>query len=312
MIEICEVGPRDGLQTEATYLSVQQRVDMITKLSKLGFSKIECVSFVRDDLVPQMAHAEKIIEALPKENGVRYAGLVLSAGGVQRALRLENLTDIHFAIAASDTFNKRNAGRPTWDTLDRLSIPIKEALQSGKQVTGIIATAFGCPFEGIIPLDRVLKMIESYINFGNCQICLADTTGLANPKQVQHMIQEVNLHFPDVPISLHFHNTRGLGLANVLAAIQMGVTRFDSSIGGLGGCPYAPLAVGNVCTEDLVNMTESMGFSTGIDLDGLIETAKWTEQQVKRKLDGLVMKAGPIGLPSMPYEQSSLNENGKM
>jgi len=312
LIEICEVGPRDGLQTEATYLSVQQRVDMITKLSKLGFSKIECVSFVREDLVPQMADAEKIIEALPKANGVRYAGLVLSAGGVQRALRLENLTDIHFAIAASDTFNKKNAGRPTWDTLERLSTPIKEALQSGKQVTGIIATAFGCPFEGIIPQDRVLKMIESYINFGNCQICLADTTGLANPKQVQHMIQEVNHHFPDVPISLHFHNTRGLGLANVLAAIQLGVTRFDSSIGGLGGCPYAPLAVGNVCTEDLVNMTEAMGISTGIDLDGLIETAKWTEQQVKRKLDGLVMKAGPIGLRSVPYEKSILNENGKM
>ncbi|MBT2655866.1 hydroxymethylglutaryl-CoA lyase [Bacillus sp. ISL-18] len=305
MIEICEVGPRDGLQTETTYLSVQQRVDMITKLSKLGFSKIECVSFVREDLVPQMANAEKIIEALPKANGMRYAGLVLSAGGVQRALRLENLTDIHFAIAASDTFNKKNAGRPTWDTLERLSTPIEEALQSGKQVTGIIATAFGCPFEGMIPQDRVLKMIESYLNFGNCQICLADTTGLANPKHVQHMIQEVNLHFPDEPISLHFHNTRGLGLANVLAAIQLGVTRFDSSIGGLGGCPYAPLAVGNVCTEDLVNMTESMGISTGIDLDGLIETSKWTEQQVKRKLDGLVMKAGPIRLPSLPYENSS-------
>jgi hydroxymethylglutaryl-CoA lyase len=298
LIEICEVGPRDGLQTETTLLSVEQRVEMITRLSQLGFSKIECVSFVRDDLVPQMAHAEKVVEALPENSGVSYAGLVLSAGGMKRALPLKNLTDIHIAIAASDTFNTRNAGRPTWDTMNRLASPIKEALEAGKKVTGMVATAFGCPFEGTVSLDRILKMIEAYLNIGDCEIALADTTGLANPKQIQQMVQAINAHFPGMPISLHFHNTRGLGLANVLAAIQVGVKRFDSSIGGLGGCPYAPLAVGNVCTEDFVNLCESMGLSTGIDLDGLIETAKWTEKQVQHKLDGLVMKAGPIRLQS--------------
>jgi hydroxymethylglutaryl-CoA lyase len=296
MIELCEVGPRDGLQSESTILSIEQRVEMITQLSNLGFSKIECVSFVREDLIPQMAGAEQVIEQLPATVNVRLAGLVLSAGGMKRALALDRLTDIHVAVASSDTFNSKNVGRPTWDTLDKLAAPLTEAMQSGKKVTATVATAFGCPFEGRISPDRVLKMVEYYLQLGECDICLADTTGLANPKQVQDLIGLIRNEFPNTTLSLHFHNTRGLGLANVVAGIQAGVTKFDSSIGGLGGCPYAPLAVGNVCTEDLVNMAEAMGFPTGIDLDGLIDVAKWMETQVHRRLDGLVMKAGPIRL----------------
>jgi hydroxymethylglutaryl-CoA lyase len=294
MIEICEVGPRDGLQAETTILSIQQKVEMITKLSKLGFSKIECVSFVRDDLIPQMAGAEEIIAQLPNNSSVRYAGLVLSTGGLERALSLDKLTDVHFAAAASDTFNMKNVGRSTWNTLKRMDSPLRDALHSGKKLTSIVATAFGCPFEGEIPFSRILKMVEHYLNLGDFEISLADTTGLANPKRVTQVIQVIRNHFPDVKLSLHFHNTRGLGLANVMAAIQAGVTKFDSSIGGLGGCPYAPLAVGNVCTEDLVNMCESMGIQTGIDLDKLLEVANWMESQVNHRLDGLVMKAGPI------------------
>jgi hydroxymethylglutaryl-CoA lyase len=292
MIEVCEVGPRDGLQTETTILSVQKKVEMISRLMKLGFAKIECVSFVRDDLVPQMAGAEEVIEQLPVASGTRIAGLVLSSRGIQRALTLNKLTDLHIAVAASDTFNTKNAGRPTWDALNQMASPLKEAIHSGKKVTAAVATAFGCPFEGRVPIEKVLKMIEFYLNLGNCDISLADTTGLANPKQVQTVIKEITGRFPNLALTLHFHNTRGLGLSNALAAIQSGVTRFDSSIGGLGGCPYAPLAVGNVCTEDLVNMCEAMGLSTGIDLEGLIKTAKWVENQVNRKLDGLVMNAG--------------------
>ncbi|WCK55258.1 hydroxymethylglutaryl-CoA lyase [Aneurinibacillus sp. Ricciae_BoGa-3] len=294
MIEICEVGPRDGLQTEATILSIEKRVEIICRLSSLGIKKIECVSFVRDDMMPQMAGAEQIMELLPTVPGVRYAGLVLSASGMNRALFLEKLTEIHVAVAASDAFNEKNVGRTTWDTLTRLSSPIKEALESGKKVRATVATAFGCPYEGKIALKRVLEMIEFYLNLGDCGIALADTTGLANPRQVSQIVREITNRFPGVCLSLHFHNTRGLGLANVLAGIQAGVSRFDSSIGGLGGCPYAPQAVGNVCTEDLVNMCEAMGIETGINLEGLIETAKWVEHQLQHKLDGLVMKAGPI------------------
>ncbi|HHY67343.1 MAG TPA: hydroxymethylglutaryl-CoA lyase [Alicyclobacillus sp.] len=293
MIQVCEVGPRDGLQTETRRLSVDERVEMITRLVGSGLRYVECVSFVRDDLVPQMAGAEQVMARVPRVPGVRYAGLVLSAGGMERALTSEALTDVHVVVAASDTFNRKNTGRPTQDGLESLLPLIERARAAGKRVTGLVATAFGCPYEGEVAARRVLDIAAAYFDAGVEVVTLADTTGMAHPLQVRAMVRLFSDRFGRTP-GLHTHNTRGMALANVFAGLQEGVCHFDSSVGGLGGCPFAPLAVGNACTEDLVHMLHTMGFRTGVDLGALIETAEWVQDRVGRTLDGLVMKAGPL------------------
>lgn len=294
MVQLCEVGPRDGLQTEKTILTVDQKVEMIDRLVRSGVRYIECVSFVREDLVPQMAGAEEVMRRVPRVAGVRYAGLVLSVGGMERALTCEALTDVHVVVAASDTFNRKNAGRPTWDALERLLGTIGRARAARKRVTGVVATAFGCPYEGEVPVDRVLDVAAAYLEAGAEAVTLADTTGMAHPEQVREVVRQFALRFSGRMPRLHFHNTRGMALANIYAALLEGARSFDSTVGGLGGCPFAPLAVGNACSEDVVHMVHAMGYDTGIDLTALVETARWVEEQVGRPLDGLVMKAGPL------------------
>lgn len=291
MIEICEVGPRDGLQNEKTPLSIESRVEMIQKLADTGLKKIEAVSFVNPKVVPQMAHAEEVMKKVPRRSGLRYAGLVLSPKGMERAFTCD-LDDIHLVLAASDSFNQKNARRTTKEGLTQLGPLVEEAKRYGYKVNCIIGTAFGCPYEGEISPDRIFRLCETFLEKGADSITLADTTGMAHPQQVTEYAEQFQRIFPKEKLGLHFHNTRGLGLANVYAGYQAGVRSFDASIGGLGGCPFAPLAVGNVCTEDLVHMFQQMNQSTEIDLNLLIKAAKWTEKQVRHRLDGLVMKAG--------------------
>lgn len=293
MIEICEVGPRDGLQNEKVTLSVDERVEMIGRLLDSGIRNIEAVSFVNPKVVPQMAFAEQVMEQMPRRAGARYAGLVVSAGGMERALT-SGLDEINVVLAASNTFNRKNAHRSTEESLAELTPLIYKAKGKNHFVRGVIGTAFGCPFEGSISFSSIQLIIHKFLEHGVDAITLADTTGVANPMQVTRVVEQFNEHFPQVKLGLHFHNTRGLGIANVYAGYLAGVRRFDSSVGGIGGCPFAPLSVGNVCTEDMVHMFEQMGEATGIELDQLIETAKWTEEKLVHRLNGYVMKAGPV------------------
>jgi hydroxymethylglutaryl-CoA lyase len=293
MIEICEVGPRDGLQNEPKLVSTETKVELIKKLIDSGIRIIEALSFVNKKVVPQMADAEEVLRLVPKRDDVRYAGLVLSRSGLERALHTD-VDFLHVVTTTSDSFNLRNAKRTVDQAVEELTKVIEEGANS-KGVAGVLGTAFGCPFEGEVPLSKVLNVAESFLKAGCTEITLADTTGMANPLQVQNVVSVFQKQFgKDLTLGLHFHNTRGLGLANILAGYQAGVTRFDSSIGGLGGCPFAPKAVGNVCTEDMVNMFNGMKVETGTDLEGLIEAAKWLEKNMERPLDGMLMKAGSV------------------
>ncbi|OOE12486.1 hydroxymethylglutaryl-CoA lyase [Fictibacillus arsenicus] len=291
MIEICEVGPRDGLQNEPKLVSTETKVELINKLIDSGIRIIEAVSFVNKKVVPQMADAEEVMRLVPKRDDVLYAGLVLSRSGLERALHTD-VDFLHVVTTTSDSFNLRNAKRTVDQAVDELTKVIKEGAAS-KGVSGVLGTAFGCPFEGEVQLSKVLNVAESFLKAGCTEITLADTTGMANPQQVQNVVSAFQKQFgKELPLGLHFHNTRGLGLANILAGYQAGVTRFDSSIGGLGGCPFAPKAVGNVCTEDMVNMFKGMNVETVTNLESLVETSRWLERIMEKPLDGMLMKAG--------------------
>lgn len=290
MINICEVGPRDGLQNEKKFISTENKIKLIKKCIDAGVKKIEVVSFVNPKVVPQMADAEAIVDALPKNDKVDYAGLVLSRSGLIRALN-SKIKTLHVVMATSDGFNQKNAKRSVQESLNELTDVLRDARKTKKNLVGVLGTAFGCPFDGTISPEHVLSIAETFLENGCTEITLADTTGYANPRQVQHMVELFYKRFgKNTPLGLHFHNTRGLGLANVYAGYQSGVRKFDSSIAGLGGCPFAPKAVGNVCTEDMINMFHEMNEDTEINLESLVETAKWTENQIGRRLDGMLMK----------------------
>lgn len=290
MIEICEVGPRDGLQTEKTILSTAHKITLIQKLIDSGIKKIEVTSFVNPKIVPQMSDAEQLIKELPIVEDVIYTGLLLSRSGLERALTT-NLTHYNVVLAVSNTFNLKNAKRSVRQSLFELTAIIQEAKANNKYVNVTLGTAFGCPYEGEIAIDYLLTIAARFIEAGVDEITFADTTGLANPLKVEKTITAYERTFgTDIPLGLHFHNTRGLGIANALAGLQQGITRFDSSIAGIGGCPFAPKAVGNICTDDFVYMLQSMGYETGISLEKLVNTSKWLEENLGRTLEGMYMK----------------------
>jgi len=290
LISICEVGPRDGLQNEKKFLSVEIKVEMIRRLIEGGIKKIEAVSFVNPKVVPQMADAEELMRIVPKDKGISYAGLVLNYSGLQRALDT-SVDALHIVTATSDEFNLKNARKTVDQSVAELVNVIQEGSQSKRSINGILGTAFGCPFEGNVPIERILNVADKFVKAGASEITLADTTGVANPIQVSHVVNRFKEYFgEDFKLGLHFHNTRGLGIVNVFAGYQAGVRNFDSSIAGLGGCPFAPEAVGNVCTEDMINMFEKMGVNTNTNPSSLIETSLWLEEQIGRKLDGMLMK----------------------
>lgn len=290
MIQICEVGLRDGLQNEKKLVSTEQKVELINKLIEAGITYFEAVSFVNPKIVPQMADAEEVIRLAPKKEGITYAGLVLSRSGLERALKT-SIDRLHIVVALSNEFNQRNVRRTVDESVGELTQVIKEGVAAGKEITATLGTAFGCPFEGNVPVERMLQVADTFLNAGAQSITLADTTGLANPKQVMDVVKEFTRTFGDTHIlGLHFHNTRGLGLANIFAGYLAGVRHFDSSIAGLGGCPFAPKAVGNVCTEDMVNMFHEMGIETNTNLNKLIKVALWMETIMDRRLDGMMMK----------------------
>jgi hydroxymethylglutaryl-CoA lyase len=290
-ITVSEVGPRDGLQIEKRLLSAEEKIVLIDRLSATGLTRIEVSAFVHPKVVLQMADAEAVFAGIIRRPGVRYAGLVMNARGAERAIAA-NVDDVKTGIAVSDSFNELNVRMTTeqgMKAIDEIAAIVKG---TNSRLVGGIATAFGCPYEGPVPLDRVHRLFEQLVGHGCPLIYLADTTGMANPASIARTVKSLRARWPDQPIGLHLHNTRGLGLANALAGLDLGIADFESSIGGLGGCPFAPRAVGNICTEDFVHMVHEMGIETGIDLDALLRVATFAQETIGRALPGMVMKAG--------------------
>jgi hydroxymethylglutaryl-CoA lyase len=290
-ISLREVGPRDGLQNEAP-IPTESKVALIDALSRTGVGRIEAVSFVHPNAIPSMADASEVWSAVEKSSSVRYSALVPNLFGAKRALD-SGFREIEVVVSASDTHNRKNVKRSTEESLDEIAVILQAAHDVGATCQVIVSTAFGCPYEGEIPVSRVLDAAGRALADGADGISYGDTTGAATPTRVTALVGETRMRFPDADLNLHFHNTRGTGLANVLAALQLGIVDYDASVGGLGGCPYAPGATGNICTEDLVHMVEDMGVDTGVNLDALLDAAREAERLVGRTLPSQVLRAGP-------------------
>jgi hydroxymethylglutaryl-CoA lyase len=290
-LSLREVGPRDGLQNE-DLVPTEDKVALINALSQTGVSRIEAVSFVHPKAIPQMADAAEVWSGITRNPAVRYSALVPNLVGAQRALDA-GFTEIEVVVSASDTHNRKNVNRSTEESLDDIARIIDLVHARGATVQAIVSTAWGCPYEGEVPVERVVSVASRAVRDGADGLSYGDTTGMATPSRVTRLVGETRSALPDVPLNLHFHNTRGTGLANVLAALQLGVSDFDASVGGLGGCPYAPGATGNIATEELVHMVEDMGVATGVDLSAMIRAAAEAERIVGRTLPSQVLRAGP-------------------
>lgn len=285
------MGPRDGLQSEGVVLPTAAKSALIERLTEAGLRRIEVTSFVSPKRVPQMADAEALLAGLPRHEGVSYIGLVLNIKGFERA-RAAGCDAVGMAVVASETFNRRNQGVGTEDSIAAWRDIARAARAAGIAPNVTISTAFGCPFEGEIEPDRVLDLAMRCAESDPVEIALADTIGVAVPTQVEDLFGRLRERLPAMPLRAHFHNTRNTGLANVYAAISVGVRAIDASIGGIGGCPFAPAATGNVPTEDVLYMLSRMGIATGVSIDRLIDTARWLGQQIGRTVPGMLVKAG--------------------
>lgn len=282
-VTVKEVGPRDGLQNEPVFIQTEDKIAWINQLSKTGLSYIEVTSFVHPKWIPQLADAYEVASRIERVEGVTYAALVPNKKGLEGALAA-NIDEVAVFLSASETHNRKNINKSIEETYPVLKEVIDEAKRAKKTVRGYVSTVFGCPYEGEISVERVIAVSDRLFEFGIDELSLGDTIGVANPIQVQRTLEQLLKRFPAEKMALHFHNTRGMALANVFASLQMGMTIFDSSLGGLGGCPYAPGASGNLATDDLVYMLTQMGIDCGVQLEPLTEAAQWIEEKIGRPL----------------------------
>ncbi len=290
-IEIVEVGPRDGLQNESMLFSTAQKLELIGRVLNAGARRIEAASFVNPKLVPQMADAEAVAAALPRREGVVFIGLVLNKRGALRAIDA-GMDELGAACAASDGFARRNQGVSSDESLDMCCAVVRLARGQGRRAQITISTAFGCPFDGEVDPQRVVEMARIAAAAGPLEVAIADTIGVASPAQVARLVRDVAAAIKPLPVRVHFHNTRNTGLANVWAAVEAGAATVDASLGGIGGCPFAPRATGNVPTEDVVYLLERSGYRTGLDLDRLIDSANWLGGAMGREVPGMLSRAG--------------------
>lgn len=295
-IEIVEVSPRDGLQNEKHLIATAAKSALIERAIAAGARRIEVTSFVNPKAVPQMADAEEVCAALPAREDVTYIGLVMNMRGADRAIATGRIDQLGAVCVATDSFAKANQGQTSDGSVDAARDIIAAAKAAGLTGQATIAASFGCPFEGEVAEARVVAMASALAEAGPVEIALADTIGVGNPAHVERLVTKVREAVGAIPIRAHFHNTRGTGLANVWAAVQSGVTTIDASIGGLGGCPFAPAATGNVATEDVVYMLERAGIATALDLDQLIATNHWLAGEMEKELPAMLGKAG--GFPA--------------
>ena len=286
-----EVSPRDGLQIEPKWVETADKIALIDQLSLAGFSRIEAGSFVSPKAIPALRDGDEVFRGIRRQPGVTYVALIPNLKGAQRALDA-GADELNLVMSASQTHNLANMRMRREQSLTAFGDVVALAQGTALSLNGSIATTFGCPFEGVIDEDVVLQIVDAYLELGMHGVTLADTTGMANPRQVYRRVQRVLQRLPASALTLHFHNTRGLGLSNVLAAYEAGARRFDASLGGLGGCPFAPGASGNICTEDLVNLCEEMGIDTGIDLPHLLTMSRRLPDLLGHDMPGQVAKAG--------------------
>jgi hydroxymethylglutaryl-CoA lyase len=292
-VTIREVGTRDGIQSLGAFIETPRKVELLEALSDTGLRRIEATSFVNPKAVPQMADAADVMARVQRRSGVQYEALVPNMRGAQDAIAAK-MDAVLVVLLASEAFNLKNVRMSVADSLAQAAAIREFCAAQGTRCIGAIGTAFGCPYEGDIPESRVFELITRLVEFGFTEVTLADTTGMANPVQVERMVSAVlDLYGDRVDFGLHFHNTRGMGLANVVAGVRAGVTCFDASVAGIGGCPFAPQAAGNISTEDTVHMLHEMGYQTGVDLERLISVAQLAQDLLGRELPGQVMKAGP-------------------
>lgn len=291
-VTVVEVGARDGLQSEAVVLGTEEKVALIRGLYEAGVREFEFSSFVRGDRVPQLRDAEAVFERIRGWEGARWMALIGNERGYERAVEA-GVRVVRWTVIASETFNRKNFNRAIAQSLEEMARICRRAGADGVEVVGTIGATFGCPYEGEVPVERVLSLAERMAEMGVREIMLADTTGLATPRQVAEVLQQVRGRLMGIEVGFHFHNTRNAGFANVVAALEGGVRRFDAGVGGIGGCPFAPQAAGNIATEDLVHLLNGMGIETGIDVERVIGVARWLEERLGHPLPGQVMKAGP-------------------
>lgn len=292
-ITVCEVGLRDGLQNEKATLSTAQKLTLLENIQNAGVSLIEIGSLVNPKAVPQMADTAEVFGKLSKKADVEYRVLVLNQKGLERAVEA-GMKKVKITLSVSEAHQRANANSTPLEMFEKFAPMAEYAAAHGVTLSGAMATSFGCPFEGDIPIERIKAVAAEFRKIGITELSMSDTTGMANPALVYRQCNEMQEAFPEVMWNLHFHNTRGMGLANVLAGMQAGVTRFDASLGGLGGCPFAPGATGNIATEDLLHMCGEMGIETGVDLDRMIAAARALQEMVGHDLPSAVLKAGKV------------------
>jgi hydroxymethylglutaryl-CoA lyase len=300
-VSIREVGPRDGFQNEPEIVPTPEKVRLIELLGASGLRRIEVTSFVRPDVIPQLADAEQVLEQVGLPETVAVSVLIPNERGLERALRhRDRFQEINGFLSASETHNHKNVGRPVAESLAGLERTFARAGREGLRCEGVISTSFGCPYEGHVPVERVLEIAQALAAAGCQEVAFGDTTGMANPLQVREFFAAARAALPDVELTAHFHNTRGQGLANVLAALETGIASFESSFGELGGCPVPAGATGNIATEDLVSMVHEMGIQTGVDLPALIDASRAAQSVLGRPLGSHVLLAGPVEWENAP------------
>jgi hydroxymethylglutaryl-CoA lyase len=294
-VRIREVGPRDGFQNEPEVIATDDKVRLIDMLAATGLPRLEVTSFVRPDVIPQLADAEDVLRRVRRPEGVSYSVLIPNERGLERALELRDRFDeVNLFLSATETHNRKNVNRSIAESLEALARTIEQARSAELRCEGVISVSFGCPFEGEVPPDRVFGIAESLAEAGCAEVSFGDTTGMANPRQVGEFFAAARERLPGVELTAHFHNTRGQGLANVLAALSEGVESFESAFGELGGSPVTPGATGNIATEDLVSMLHEMRIGTGVDLVALIDASRAVQGLLGRPLGAHVLRAGPV------------------
>jgi hydroxymethylglutaryl-CoA lyase len=302
-VRIREVGPRDGFQNEPETIDTAEKVRLIDMLSATGVGRIEVTSFVRPDVIPQLADAAQVLGAVQRRDGVAFSVLIPNLRGLERALeQRDRFDEVSVFLSASETHNRRNVNRSVEESLAGLAETLALAGEEGLRREGVIATSFGCPYEGEVPPERVFEIAERLAAAGCEEVGFGDTTGMANPRQVHEFFAAAREHLGGVELTAHFHNTRGQGLANVVAALEEGVESFESSFGELGGCPVPPGSTGNVSTEDVVSMLHEMGVETGVDLPRLVEASRAAQEVLGRPLGAHVLRAGPVDWNPAPSE----------
>jgi len=290
-VTIKEVGPRDGLQNEKVFVATADKIAWINQLSRTGITSLEITSFVNPKWIPALADAAEVAQGIERMPGITYSALVPNRQGLERALEAD-VDEAAIFMSASETHNQRNINKSINATFSILHEVVQAAHSAGKSVRGYVSTVFGCPYEGPISVDEVIRVSETLFEMGIDELSLGDTIGIANPKQVEDVLEMLLKRFDAEKLALHFHDTRGTALANILVSMNMGITTFDASVGGLGGCPYAPGASGNVASEDLLFMLDSMGIQTGINQEKLLSAARFIQKKIGRTLPSRNLQVG--------------------